>query len=120
MSFDDLCDWFSIEQERRNEERKELRASLVNPGQALLHHPAVKKLLAGVCEGQRDNTCYTLALAFKAAGYDAEQTEKRLHDWNKKNDPPLTKIEIKRKVKALLSRLRLPARLPNIYLCFQE
>lgn len=100
VSFDDLCDWFSIEQERRNEERKELRASLVNPGQALLHHPAVKKLLAGVCEGQRDNTCYTLALAFKAAGYDAEQTEKRLHDWNKKNDPPLTKIEIKRKVKS--------------------
>ena len=27
VSFDDLCDWFSIEQERRNEERKELRAS---------------------------------------------------------------------------------------------
>ena len=37
---------------------------------------------------------------FQAAGYDAKQTEKRLHDWNKKNDPPLTKIEIKRKVKS--------------------
>lgn len=36
----------------------------------------------------------------KLPGYDAEQTEKRLHDWNKKNDPPLTKIEIKRKVKS--------------------
>lgn len=96
VSFDDLCDWLAIRQEERSAERK---AACVGSA-GLLHHPAVLKLLSGVSEGQRDNTCYTLALAFKSSGYSAEEAECRLKEWNQRNDPPMRELEIKRKVKS--------------------
>lgn len=96
VSFDDLCDWLSIYQEGRTEERKTVCVDSTD----LLQHRAVKKLLEGVSEGQRDNTCYTLALAYKASGYSAKEAEDRLKEWNKRNDPPMRQLEIKRKVKS--------------------
>lgn len=96
VSFDDLCDWLSIYQEEGAEERK---AVCVN-ATGLLQHPAVRRLLEGVSEGQRDNTCYTLALAFKASGYSEKEAEDRLKEWNQLNDPPMRQLEIKRKVKS--------------------
>ncbi|CAK6481409.1 primase C-terminal domain-containing protein [Peribacillus castrilensis] len=96
ISFDSLCDWYSIQVEEQEEERK---AICVNAS-SLLSHPAIRHLLNGVEEGQRDNTCYTLALAFKVAGYDEMDTEGQLQDWNTKNTPSLCQIDIKRKVKS--------------------
>ncbi|WP_243292840.1 primase C-terminal domain-containing protein [Bacillus sp. FJAT-47783] len=96
ISFDSLCDWYSIQMEEREEERK---AVCVNAS-SVLSHPAIQKLLNGVEEGQRDNTCYTLALAFKAAGYDKTATERKLQEWNAKNAPAMRQIDIKRKVRS--------------------
>lgn len=96
VSFDELCDWLAIYQEERTEERKAVCVGV----EGLLHHPAILKLLEGVSEGQRDNTCYTLALTFKASGYDEKETEIRLKEWNQRNDPSMRELEIKRKVKS--------------------
>jgi hypothetical protein len=100
VSFDELCDWLSIYQEERLEERK----AVCVDASGLLHHPAVQKLLEGVSEGQRDNTCYTLALAFKASGYSEKEAETRLQEWNKLNDPAMRQIDVKRKVKSAFKK----------------
>lgn len=97
VSFDELCDWYSIEVERRQEM---MFQGAVNFGVNLFNHPAIKKLLQGVGEGQRDNTCYTLALAYKSIGLDEDMTEEKLQEWNKKNQPSMNQIDIKRKVKS--------------------
>lgn len=109
MAFDELCDWFDMNLETRIEEQKNVCYDSTN----LLHTPAIQKLLKGVCEGRRDNTCYTLALAYKATGYSQEDTEKQLQEWNLKNDPPLTQIEVKRKVKSAYKKDAPPA--PSAY-----
>lgn len=96
VSFDELCDWLAIYQEECVEERKAICVGT----EGLLYHPAILKLLEGVSEGQRDNTCYTLALTFKASGYDEKETEIRLKEWNKHNQPSMRELDIKRKVKS--------------------
>lgn len=96
VSFDDLCDWLSIYQE----ETKEKRLAVCVDTSNLVHHPAIQKLLQGVSEGQRDNTCYTLALAFKATGHNEHETECYLQEWNERNDPSMLQIDVKRKVKS--------------------
>lgn len=96
VSFDSLCDWFTLEIEEQNFHQKSVYVKTTN----LVEHPAIQKLLGGVSEGQRDNTCYTLALALKASGYAAFATEDVLQEWNQKNTPPMPINEIKRKVKS--------------------
>jgi Primase C terminal 1 (PriCT-1) len=96
VSFDSLCDWFTLEIEGQNFQQKSVCVETTN----LVEHPAIQKLLEGVSEGQRDNTCYTLALALKASGYAAFATEEILQDWNQKNTPPMPVSEIRRKVKS--------------------
>ncbi|MBM7580826.1 primase C-terminal domain-containing protein [Jeotgalibacillus terrae] len=100
VSFDDLCNWFSIHIEEQTEEKKSICADAAN----LLQHAAIQRLLQGVSKGQRDNTCYTLALAFKASGYSESETESSLHDWNKKNQPAMTQLDVKRKVKSAFKK----------------
>ncbi|WP_051829455.1 primase C-terminal domain-containing protein [Exiguobacterium sp. NG55] len=95
VSFDDLCDWLTEQQENQSK-----KGNVALGTTDLLSHPAILKLLEGVEEGQRDNTCYTLALAYKAAGYEEDQALSSLYSWNEKNSPSLRQIEIKRKVKS--------------------
>lgn len=95
--FDVFCDWYSIEVERRQEEQ--IKCS-VKPGFNMFEHPALKKLLEGVEEGSRDNTCYTLALAYKSIGLNQEETEAILQKWNQKNSPALSFIQVHKKVKS--------------------
>lgn len=104
VSFDDLCDWLSIYQEELKEERLKARKAVCVGSTGLLGHTAVQQLLKGVSEGQRDNTCYTLALAFKASGYGEKETEARLQEWNSLNDPAMRQIDVKRKVKSAFKR----------------
>lgn len=95
VSFDDLCDWLTEQQENQSK-----KGNVALGSTDLLSHPAILKLLEGVEEGQRDNTCYTLALAYKAAGYEEDQALSSLYCWNEKNSPSLRQIEVKRKVKS--------------------
>ncbi|SDC61244.1 Primase C terminal 1 (PriCT-1) [Pelagirhabdus alkalitolerans] len=96
VSFDELCDWFTINYEN-NTYQSTFHISKPN---SLFEHPAVKKLLQGVSEGKRDNTCYTLALACKAEGYCKDQTIHLLLQWNLKNEPPMSNREIYQKVRS--------------------
>lgn len=95
VSFDALCDWY-IE---RNDELIHQRKAMVRK-QDLMQHPAIRSLLQGVEQGRRDNTCYTLALAFKATGYSEEDTQIYLYAWNERNRPSMRQLEVKRKVKS--------------------
>lgn len=96
VSFSDMCDWLSIKRETDLTENKRISVGHGN----LLNHPAIQRLLEGVSKGQRDNTCYTLALTFKALGMSKDEAEERLYDWNQKNDPPLRQLQIKQKVRS--------------------
>lgn len=69
----------------------------------ILSHPAFKRLLAGVEEGIRDNTCFTIALALRAEGYTNEQAFVILTEWNKKNAPPLALNLIRTKIRSAYS-----------------
>lgn len=93
ISFNELREWRDIQQEDFSFGKK-IKVGSEN----LLQHPAIQKLLEGVSKGQRDNTCYTLALALKASGYTKEATLECLHNWNFKNDPPMRTVDVERKV----------------------
>jgi len=95
VSFDALCDWYS----ERSEELLHQRKVMVRK-QDLMQHPAIQSLLLGVEQGRRDNTCYTLALAFKATGYSEEDTQIYLYAWNERNTPAMRQMDVKRKVKS--------------------
>jgi len=95
VSFDALCDWYS----ERSEELSYQRKVMVRK-QDLMQHSAIQSLLQGVEQGRRDNTCYTLALAFKATGYSEEDTQIYLYAWNERNTPAMRQLDVKRKVKS--------------------
>ena len=95
VSFDALCNWYS----ERNEELLHQRKVMVRK-QDMMQHPAIQSLLQGVEQGRRDNTCYTLALAFKATGYSEEDTQIYLYAWNERNIPAMRQLDVKRKVKS--------------------
>ncbi|WP_337050700.1 primase C-terminal domain-containing protein [Priestia megaterium] len=100
VSFDDLCEWFQLVQEQDQQDVHTYKKGFCKGYETLLKHPAVQKILEGVTKGQRDTACYTLALAYKAAGYDEITAEAYLHNWNQKNTPQMRQIEVKRKVKS--------------------
>ncbi|MFE7083256.1 primase C-terminal domain-containing protein [Priestia megaterium] len=100
VSFDELCEWFQLVQEQEQQDVHTYKKGFCKGYESLLNHPAVQKILEGVNEGQRDTACYTLALAYKAAGYDEKTAEQYLHNWNQKNRPRMRQIEVKRKVKS--------------------
>ncbi|MFL0497779.1 primase C-terminal domain-containing protein [Priestia megaterium] len=100
VSFDELCEWFQLVQEQEQQDVHTYKKGFCKGYESLLKHPAVQKILEGVNKGQRDMACYTLALAYKAAGYDEKTTEAHLHNWNQKNVPQMRQIEVKRKVKS--------------------
>ncbi|MGE1115673.1 primase C-terminal domain-containing protein [Priestia megaterium] len=100
VSFDELCEWFQLVQEQDQQDVHTYKKGFCKGYESLLKHPAVQKILEGVNKGQRDTACYTLALAYKAAGYDEKTAEVYLHNWNQKNKPQMRQMEVKRKVKS--------------------
>ncbi|MFE7083392.1 primase C-terminal domain-containing protein [Priestia megaterium] len=100
VSFDELCEWFQLVQEQDQQVVHTYKKGFCKGYESLLKHPAVQKILEGVSQGQRDTACYTLALAYKAAGYAEKTAEQYLHNWNQKNTPQMRQIEVKRKVKS--------------------
>ena len=101
VTFDDLCTWYSIEVDRRQTQSK---TGFVQYGQSLMGTPAIKKLLEGAEKGQRDQTCYTLALAMKVSDIDEKGALTRLKAWNERNEQPLTYMDVKRKVKSAYNK----------------
>lgn len=100
VSMNDLKDWLIIQRESN----ETINHVLVGYKGSLLSHPAIQNLLKGVEQGKRDNTCYTLALTFKAEGYGQEKTESLLREWNSLLDQPLTILDVKRKVRSAFKK----------------
>lgn len=94
VTFSELLDWQDINGEYQESSKA------VCYSQGLLQHAAIQALLKGVEKGKRDNACYTLALAFKADGYSAEDAEAELQEWNASLAAPLSLVMVSRKVKS--------------------
>jgi len=56
--------------------------------------PCVKKILLGVEDGKK-RALFVLINLFRSVGMDKEELEKKVYDWNKKNNPPLKEGYIK-------------------------
>lgn len=98
VSFDDLNDWYWINRvESRSSHSRAAGHADLN-GRGILKHPAFQALLQGVQVGARDQTAYTLALAFKVEGYSDKEAASELHDWNGRLDTPLPCRQIDKKV----------------------
>ena len=50
--------------------------------------PAIKKLLKGLDEG-RKRALFVLLTFLRSVGFSAEEINKRVREWNEKNEPPL-------------------------------
>jgi len=64
----------------------------------------IKEIMAGVEEGSRDNSAIKLATYFRKQGKSADEAEKLLLEWNKKNKPPLDEYIIRTKIKSAYGR----------------
>lgn len=95
-AFEELNDWYWLNHEPEQESaRKDAWAR-----RGLLDREAVQALLRGVERGKRDNAAYTLALVYKAEGYDQADAENELHEWNYRLESPLQERVIQQKVRS--------------------
>ncbi|MBU2562042.1 MAG: hypothetical protein KKF68_00060 [Nanoarchaeota archaeon] len=70
----------------------------------------IKKILNGVVDGKK-RALFALINLFRSIGMEKEELEKKIDDWNKKNNPPLKKGYIKSQL--LWSYKRKPIMPPN-------
>jgi len=56
--------------------------------------PCIKKILSGIKDGKK-RAVFVLINLFRSIGMNKEEIEKRIYDWNKKNEPPLNSGYIK-------------------------
>lgn len=56
--------------------------------------PCVQNILKGIQDGKK-RALFILINLFRSVGMEREELEKRIHDWNKKNNPPLKQGYIK-------------------------
>ena len=56
--------------------------------------PCVQKILKGLVDGKK-RALFTLINLFRSVGMEKEELEKRIYDWNKKNNPVLKQGTIK-------------------------
>lgn len=98
VSFDDLNDWYWINRGESCPSHSRAVGHAYLNVRGILKHPAFQALLQGVQVGARDQTAYTLALAFKVEGYSDEEAATELHAWNGRLESPLPCRQIDKKV----------------------
>ncbi|MGG0476071.1 primase C-terminal domain-containing protein [Priestia aryabhattai] len=103
FDFSFFCDWYSIQVDTIIAEQESRKAGFCKLGKDILNHPAIKKIHEGFKKGDRDAACFTLALAYRAAGYESSETEQILHKWNKNNTPMMRWSKIRCKVRSAYS-----------------
>ncbi len=59
--------------------------------------PCIKNILSGIKDGKK-RAVFILINLFRSVGMDKEELEKRIYDWNKKNDIPLKEGYIKTQI----------------------
>jgi DNA primase large subunit len=73
--------------------------------------PCIQNILKGLRDG-RQRSVFILMNLFRSLGMDKEEVEKRIYDWNEKNQPPLKKGIIKSQLFANYRRKK-PLMPPN-------
>ncbi|MDO8623668.1 MAG: LAGLIDADG family homing endonuclease [archaeon] len=89
-------DWF---RENNNEEVKEKTSIEFKPIKLdklsdEMFPPCIKKILSGMQDGKK-RSLFVLINFFRSTGMEKEEIEKRISDWNKKNENPLKEGYIK-------------------------
>ena len=95
----DVMDWYAarkkyIEQKAKKVEIKPYERKVPEE----LFPPCIKNILAGLRDGKK-RSIFTLINFLKMAGWNNEDVEKRLYQWNSQNSPPLPR-------NALLGQIR--------------
>ena len=104
-------DWYkdhNIKEEKTTQEYKPIKISNLSED---FFPPCIKNILKGLRDG-RQRSVFVLMNLFRSLGMDKEEVEKRLYDWNEKNQPPLKKGIIKSQLIANYKRKR-PLMPPN-------
>lgn len=106
-SLDTFKEWREINVDRS----AQLSVKLMNKG-AWVSSPGIQALLQmDVPDGQRHGACLTLALAFKADGYDTESTSSALTEWNTSLSEPIPQAHIQSTISsAYRNRYKHPSR----------
>jgi hypothetical protein len=93
--------WESEEEPQNTGDGRGRKAAVV--AKDILLQPAIVELWKGVEKGRRNCTCFTLALALKAARCSYEDAIVLLRNWNQRNLPPLSETEVVRTVHSAYS-----------------
>jgi DNA primase catalytic subunit len=82
-------DW-NRENNPENEEKKKIDFKPVKIDKILEENfpPCLKNILKGVADGKK-RALFVLINLFRSVGMDKDDIEKRIYDWNKKNETPL-------------------------------
>jgi len=59
--------------------------------------PSIQKILQGILDGKK-RALFILLNLFRSLGMERDELEKRIYDWNKKNNPPLKEGYIKSQI----------------------
>lgn len=94
----ELQSWYHEEFGSNN--NKEYNRAIVVKKYGLLQSDAVKELLKGVTEGQRNAALYCLSMVYKYEGYSMDDTIQYIVEWNQKNSPKLEYGELLRTIKS--------------------
>jgi hypothetical protein len=89
-------DWYKENAPDEEEEKKKIDFKPIQLNNLSEEHfpPCVKNILKGMGDG-RKRSVFILLNLFRSIGMDRDELEKRIYDWNKKNEVPLKSGYIK-------------------------
>lgn len=90
-------DWYKeTDKEEKKEERNFNQIKLINLSENNFP-PCIKNILKGISDG-RKRALFVLINLFRSVGMEREELEKRIYDWNKKNEVQLKEGYVKSQI----------------------
>lgn len=87
-------DWSKQSEPEKQEKKEDFKPIKLDKISDSYFPPSIRKILEGVDDG-RKRALFILLNLFRSIGMDREELEKRIEDWNKKNQVPLKEGYIK-------------------------
>jgi len=89
-------DWYKehAKQEKTKEFKSDFKPIKLDKLSEQSFPPCIQKILSGLVDGKK-RALFILINLFRSVGMEREELEKRIEDWNKKNNPPLKQGYIK-------------------------
>ncbi len=81
-------DWYKEDNPEKEDTKKEFKPIKISNLSEQNFPPCFKKILQGVGDGKK-RALFVLINLFRSVGMEREEVEKRIEDWNKKNESPL-------------------------------